>query len=388
MTAIFWFLVAVAAATVFGYGFAVLLLAALRPSKALPPAAPLRVTVLIAAHNEADCIATKLADVLAQDVGAHTLSVVVVSDGSTDRTAEIVRACPDPRVRLVEIREHAGKIAALNRALAGIVGDVVIFSDANSRLVPGALAALLRPFADPGVGGVCGAPAIAKTRGGWLGGAEQVYWRYDNALKLAESRLGGAVSATGSLYAVRRAVLTGAIPTSVADDFYISTQVVAAGLRLAFEPAAVCIEAVSHQTRREFGRRVRSTERGWRGLLLMRRLLNPARTGAYAVQLFFHKVLRRMVPFLLAALLVVSGALAPQHWFYATVFGTQLAFYGVALAALMLPAARRLPGASLVFFFVETQVAMALGLARVALGLHSSRWTPVRDASSPISHGS
>lgn len=379
MTILFWSLLALLLIIVAGYGLVLISVAALRPRPVLPPEAPLRVTVLIAAHNEEGCIADKLRNVLDQDTGSHEVAVVVVSDGSTDRTADIVRGCGDRRVSVIDIREHVGKIPALNRALTAIGGDVVIFSDANSLLVPGAVRALLRPFADPRIGGVCGAPAIV-TRSGWLARAEHLYWRYDNALKLAESRLGGTVSATGSLYAVRRAVLTQPIPASVADDFHISTQVVAAGLRLDFAPMAQSLEEVSGQTRREFGRRVRSTERGWRGLLTMRRLLNPARTGLYAVQLLFHKGLRRMVPLLLAALLVVSALLAPQHWVYAVALLSQLALYGMALAALLWPAARRLPGASLAFFFTETQVAMALGLARVALGLHSRRWTPVRDS--------
>lgn len=383
MEVLFWILVAAILAVVAGYGLAILLLAAMRRPVPLPQEQPLRATVLIAAHNEAGCIGDKLANVLAQDIGPHALSVVVVSDGSTDGTPDAARRLGDARVRVIEIVEHAGKIPALNRALGEIGGDVVIFSDANSHLAPGALRALLRRFADPGVGGVCGAPAVAKARSGWLGAAEHAYWRYDNALKQAESRLGGTVSATGSLYAVRRSVLTGPVPASVADDFYISTQVVAGGQRLDFAPEAICVEPVSGQTRREFGRRVRSTERGWRGLLMMRRLLNPARTGGYAIHLLFHKLLRRMMPFLLAGLLVVSALLAPLHPFYAAAFAGQAAFYGIALAALLWPPARRLPGATLAIFFVGAQVAMAIGLLRVAIGRHSGRWTPVRDT--PVS---
>jgi cellulose synthase/poly-beta-1,6-N-acetylglucosamine synthase-like glycosyltransferase len=378
MSVLFWGVLALLFLIIAGYGLGMIALAALKPAAIPRPEAPLRVTVLIAAHNEASCIADKLRNVLDQDAGPHEVSIMVACDGCSDGTAEIVRTFGDPRVRLVELTEHGGKVAAMNRALASIGGDVVVFSDANSMLMPNALRALLRPFADPAVGGVCGAPAVV-TRSGWLGKAEHLYWCYDNALKQAEARLGGAVSATGSLYAMRRVLLTGAVPPSVADDFHISTQAVVAGLRLDFAPMAACLEEVSPQTKREFGRRVRSTERGWRGLLVMRRLLNPLRTGGYAVQLLFHKVLRRMVPLLLLLLLAASVALAGEHWVYAVALAGQSALYGVALAAALWPAARRLPGASLAFFFTETQVAMALGLARVALGLHSSRWTPVRD---------
>jgi cellulose synthase/poly-beta-1,6-N-acetylglucosamine synthase-like glycosyltransferase len=380
METLFWFVVALGAVTVAGYPVAIIAIAAVLPARREPPAPPLRATLLIAAHNEEACIGAKLDNALAKDVAPHRLSIVVVADGCTDRTAEIVTAYQDPRVALFDAGEHLGKIAAMQRALEHVDSDVVIFSDANSLFAPGALAALLGGFTTPQVGGVCGALAIARRGSGWLGKAENLYWWYDNALKQAESRLGGAVSAQGSLYAVRRDLL-GTVPLSVADDFFISTQVVAAGKRLRFEPKAVTVEPVSNNTRGEFGRRVRSTERGWRGLLTRRALLNPFRTGAYAVQLLFHKVLRRMVPLMLALALVLSALLAPQHWIYAMALAGQAVFYGIALGALAWPPLRRLPGATVAFFFVETQVAMALGLSRVALGLHSRRWTPVRDAS-------
>ncbi len=378
MTMLFWSLVALVAIIVAGYGAAIIVVAAALPRRRRPPAPPLRATLLIAAHDEESCILDKMANVLAQDVGQHRLSVVVVSDGSTDRTADLARGCDDPRISVVEIRQHVGKIPALHHALQDIGGDVVIFSDANSQFAPGALRALLDAFGDPEIGGVCGALAISRRRSGWLGLAEQMYWRYDNALKRAESRLGGAVSAQGSLYAVRRHLLM-EVPPSVADDFYISTAVVAQGQRLLFEPAAVTFEAVSNNTRGEFGRRVRSTERGWRALLSRRQLLNPWRTGFYAIQLLFHKALRRMTPLLLAAILLLSIPLAQQHWVYAAILLLQATFYGIAAGAALWPRVRRLPGASLAFFFVGTQVAMGIGLARVALRMHSRGWKPVRD---------
>jgi cellulose synthase/poly-beta-1,6-N-acetylglucosamine synthase-like glycosyltransferase len=380
MEILFWGLAALVFIVIFGYGGAIVALAAVLPKK--PPVAPpesLRATLLIAAHNEEACIADKLRDALSQEVGPHRLSVCVVSDGSTDRTVGRVSEIGDPRISVIDIPQHVGKATALNTALATIDADVVVFSDANSRLAPGALAALLRHFGRPEVGGVCGTLAIARERSGWLGWAENLYWRYDSALKQAESRLGGVVSAQGTLYAVRRHLI-GTVPLSVADDFFISTEVVARGHALAFEPTALAIEEVSNDTRREFGRRVRSTERGWRGLLMRRALLNPARTGFYAVHLLFHKVLRRMMPVPLGLLFLVSAALATEAVVYALAFAAQAAFLCLAAAPMLVPAARRLPGSSMAFFFIETQVAMALGLTRVALGRHSTRWNPVRSA--------
>ncbi len=379
MTSVFWMIIALAAFVMVGYGLVIILLERLLGRQRRPEAIPLNATVLIAAHNEERCIGQKLRNILNQDVGSHCLRVVVASDGSVDRTADIVRSFSDPRVCLVDVREHVGKIPAMNRALEQIDCDVVVFSDANSELVPGALNALLAWFADPEVGGVCGAPSICMRGSGWLGWAERWYWRYDNRLKQAESRLGGAVSAQGSLYAVRRALI-GSVPDTVSDDFFISTQAVAAGQRLAFEPDAVAVEAVSNNTRNEFFRRVRSTERGWRGLLMRRNLLNPWRTGFYAIQLLVHKVLRRMMPVMLAIMLPISIMLAGDHWIFAAALLAQVVLYGLAIIALLWPTARRMPGASIAFFFVETQIAMAWGLARVALGKHSRHWKPARDA--------
>jgi cellulose synthase/poly-beta-1,6-N-acetylglucosamine synthase-like glycosyltransferase len=378
MTLLFWSLLAAIFVATAGYGLAILALSALLPRRPAPEVPALDATVLIAAYNEEACIGAKIVDILSQDTGPHRVSVCIASDGSTDRTAEIARSFRDPRVSVVEVHEHLGKIAALNRAMERIGADILVMSDANSQLDPGALRALLDRFGDPDVGGVCGAPRVAVGRSGWLGLAEHLYWAYDNALKLAESRLGGTTSAQGSLYAVRRSLI-GPVPLSVADDFFISTQVVAAGKRLVFEPKAITTETVSQNTKGEFRRRIRSTERGWRGLLMRRALMNPLRHGAYALQLFFHKVLRRFVPFLLLGLFAVSGLLASSHWVYAAFFLAQACLYGLALAVAAVPAARRIPGASFAFFFVETQLAMALGLVRVALGLHSRSWKPVRD---------
>jgi len=379
MIVLFWTLVAAIFMATIGYGLLLLALAALVPRRSAGTRAPpLDATVLIAAYNEESCIGAKIVDVLSQDPGAHRIAVCVVSDGSDDRTAEIARSFTDPRVSVVELPEHLGKIAALNIALERIGGDVVIMSDANSRLAPGSLRALLDRFDSPRIGGVCGALRVAVSRSGWLGRAEQLYWTYDNALKAAESRLGGTTSAQGSLYAVRRDLI-GAIPLSVADDFFISTQAVASGRRLVFEPKAVATESVSSSTRGEFYRRVRSTERGWRGLLMRRQLLNPFRYGPYAVQLFFHKFLRRFVPFLLVALFAVTAFLADRGPGFAVFLGAQLAFYALAACVALAPPIRGVPGLSVAFFFVETQIAMAMGLIRVATGLHSRSWKPVRD---------
>jgi cellulose synthase/poly-beta-1,6-N-acetylglucosamine synthase-like glycosyltransferase len=282
-------------------------------------------------------------------------------------------------VKLIDIAEHHGKISALNVALGRIDGDIVVFSDANSRIREEALARMLRHFGDPEVGGVCGRPAVVQRRMGALGRAEDLYWRYDSALKEAESRLGGATSAQGTLYGVRRTLVT-RLPDAVADDLVMSLRVVAQGFRLVFEPEAVAEESVTDKVAKEFNRRVRSTERGWRGLMMMRQLLNPARYGIYALQLFSHKVLRRLTPFLLALFCAVTMLLLNAGWAFLVIGLVEILLILWLALALALPGrARLVPGSSMILFLAMSHAAMALGVCRYYLGHRSDRWTPVRE---------
>lgn len=379
---LFWILVSLILYSLFGYGLIWTALAALFGRKGASHGSeqPLRATVVIAARNEAATIAQKLRGLLAQDTGTHSLDVLVVSDGSNDDTLAQAQSLGAPNVTAFQTPSHGGKAQALNAGLARVDCDVVIFSDANSILAEGALRALLRHFADPNVGGVCGQPEpIRSRRSGWLAGAEQLFWTYDSRLKMAESALGGAVTAQGTLYAMRRDLLPAKVPEAMADDFYISVQVPAAHKRLVYEPRAIAREEVTPQTGPEFMRRVRSTERGWRGIMNMKRLLNPFQHGLYAVQLFSHKTLRRLVAFLLPLLFVINVAVLDHGIVYQLLFAAQLLIYLMALAALCLPAALRLPGAKICLFFVMGHAAMALGIVRVMRGVKSQRWSPVRN---------
>ena len=376
MSAVFWTCLGLIAFSLFGYGLLWSALARVWPARAPVPETAQRATMLIAARNEAADIGDKVASVLAQDTGPHELRVLVVSDGSDDGTCAVARAAGagDPRLEVIETPDHGGKAAALNRGLSMIgPGRIVLFSDANSRLRPGALRALLAPFGDAGTGGAIGQLDIPD-RGGLMDRAERLFWRYDNALKRAEDRIGGTVSAQGTLYAVRRD-LVGTVPPDMADDLFVSLGVVARGARLAFAPDAIAEETITTQTGREFGRRVRSTERGWRGLMHYARLMNPAVTGFYAPQLFFHKFLRRMVAFLLPLMLVANLFVLGDGPVYALALAGQAAVYGGALAAL---AGLRFPGASATVVFTVGHVAIAWAIVRWACGVRSTRWSPVR----------
>lgn len=236
------------------------------------------ISVVIAAHDEATSIGPKLHSVLDADYPVDLVEVIVASDGSADGTPEA--AAIDPRVRVL-VLPRVGKAAALNAAITASRQDVLVFTDANSRFAPDALRKIVRPLADPEVGGVAGdqryeppAAAASGLPGSGTVDGERRYWDFDRILKEAESAGGNVIGATGALYAVRRE-LVGTVPEGVTDDFTTSTGVIEQGHRLVFAGDATVFEPVAASTDAEFRRKVRVMTRGLAAVAYRRRLLDP-----------------------------------------------------------------------------------------------------------------
>lgn len=383
MEALFWTAAILLFYSLAGYGLILLALSRLRSGRT-PPArtGPLpSVSFLVAAYNEAPVIAEKIRNTLSLETGGADVEVVIVSDGSDDGTAAIARGIGDPRVTVLE-PGRLGKANALAHGLKRCTGDIVVFSDANAMLTPGTLPAMLRHYADPEVGGVCGEITVKDRSGGsatGIGGAESLFWRYDQALKHAESHLGGAISAQGSVYSLRRSLARPPAP-GCTDDFVISVGAVAEGYRLVFEPGASTVETVTESVGSEMRRRIRSSERGWRSLMRNAGLMNPLRHGWYAWQLFSHKLMRRLNPLFLLVLLISNLALMDDGWLYLVTGLGQIAFYAAAVAGLALPRLRRIKPIALAAFFTLAHVALSIGILRCMTGRTSTLWTPARDA--------
>ena len=377
---LFWVCLTLLLYAIVGYPLCLLLFARLFGRDAsLDGSGPKSFTFLIAAYNEEASIRQKVENSLAlAELGGFDVQVIVVSDGSTDRTVEQVNSVSDERVHLVELEGRSGKALALNRILPLATNEIVIFTDANSLVAPGALEALTEQFSDRSVGGVCGEITVDVAKSGAIGKGEGFYWIYDHAMKRAETRLGGAVSAQGSFYAIRREFL-GPFRPDCADDFYNSVRVVAMGSRLAFEPRVRAVEPVTEGAKREMNRRIRSTERGWRALLSYKSLLNPVTHGWYAWQLLSHKLLRRLTPFLLLFLFLLNLALIKDGVGYAVFACMQIGIYAVVAIAALSLRARKLPVVRQLFFFAMSNLAMAMGLIYYMTGRKSTIWNPVRE---------
>ncbi len=347
------------------------------------------VSVIIAAYNEAAGIAARVENLLGLDYPPERLEVVIASDGSTDGTDAIVRRYEGPRVKLLALPRQ-GKAPTLEAAVAASGGEILVFSDANSMFAPDAIRALVRPLADPEVGGVAGNQRYKDARQATGAAAgESGYWRFDRWLKRSQSQGGSAISATGAIYAIRRGLFQG-VPVGVTDDFAVSTRVIAQGYRLVFAPDAVAFEPVASTSGIEFGRKVRIITRGLRGVGVMRELLDPRRHGFYAVQLFSHKVLRRLMVFPLAVLALTGPLLWSQGRFYQLVTLAQVGFYGLALGGGLLVwlgrGGTRLGRLKLVcvpFFFCMVNLAALVAVWNLARGYRIERWEPARPSGAP-----
>jgi cellulose synthase/poly-beta-1,6-N-acetylglucosamine synthase-like glycosyltransferase len=287
----------------------------------------------------------------------------------------------DPRhVRVLDLPRR-GKAAALVAGAGEARGDVLVFTDANTVFHRDALRALVSNFDDPEVGGVAGHTTyLVGDATESAGRGEGLYWRYDTWLKRLESMTGSVVSAHGGMHAVRRELFRGVEDPAVTDDFAISTSVVAQGKRLVFEPRALGFEQPMASTGSEFHRRVRLMTRGLRGVLLRRELLNPLRTGFYAVAFASRKVLRRVLPLTFPLLLIASLALARDSAGYALFAAAQvLVLCAAALGwALRRTPAARSPFLYAPFFFLMANVASVAALWNVARGRRVERWSPQR----------
>jgi cellulose synthase/poly-beta-1,6-N-acetylglucosamine synthase-like glycosyltransferase len=339
-----------------------------------------RVSLVICAYNEAASIGRTLENALAQGLASERLEILVASDGSTDRTESIARSFAGQGVRVLALPRR-GKIPTLNAAIAEARGEILVFSDANSELAPGALAALLAPFADPEVGAVAGDQRYADKRSaGEDSEAERFYWGSDRVLKRWHAAAGSAISATGSLHALRRE-LCEVVPPGVTDDFFLSTCAIARGRRLVFAEDAVAVEAPASSTLAELRRKRRIMMRGLRAVWLRRALLDPRRTGFYAVQLFTHKVLRRLVALPVLAV-AISAPLALPRSLGALVAAGELC--ALAIAALGWLRARDLAPLprvfALAYFAVAAQLAGLAACLDLLRGRSVDRWEPARAA--------
>ncbi|MCU7930678.1 MAG: glycosyltransferase family 2 protein [Candidatus Thiodiazotropha sp. (ex Codakia rugifera)] len=286
------------------------------------------VSILLPVHNESAVIEEKLNNILKLDYPKNLIEIIIVSDGSTDNTLEIVENYKsDITIKTKNVPDQKGKANALNEGLQLIDTDIVVYTDASIMLEEDALKNILQPFKIQNIGCVSGEDHIIGSKGG-----EGLYGQYELFLRNKESKIDSIVGASGSFYA-QRSNLVMPFEEGLAPDFLSVLNTVEAGFRAITEPSAIGIMSASTSTSKEFDRKVRTLLRGMTALFSRIRLLNPIRFGWFSVFLFSHKIMRWLVPFFLILLLTSSLVLA-DYLFYYVVFIAQILFYALGVSAI------------------------------------------------------
>lgn len=378
----FWIFATLVVYVFAGYPAVLFLYSRLRPEPSFErPGTTPSVTLLISAFNEEECIAAKIENSLALDYPRKSLKIVVISDKSDDRTDEIVESYADRGVELLRMEERGGKTLGLNAGVEDSDSEIVVFSDANAMYRSDAIWALVTPFTDDNVGAVVGESTYSDAEED-SGESESLYWKYETAIKVLESRASSVVGGDGAIYAVRRDLYK-PMAADVLSDFVNPLQVVEQGYRCIYEPAAISVEEVAGSYEKEFKRKVRIVNRAWRATMKMRLLLNTLQYGTFAWQFISHKLLRWLVPVLLVLVLALNVLLLGTHSIYSVLFGLQIVFYNLALAGAVLRERINLPFILYVpYYFCLVNIASWRGIVEAYKGKTYTTWSTAREDSS------
>lgn len=334
-------------------------------------------TIVITAYNEEKNIDAKIRNVLDLDYPPALLEVMVVSDASSDRTDDLVRQHASNGVKLLRVEGRVGKTACQNFAITQARGEIVVFTDATTRINPDALALLVQNFVDPDVGCVAGFLVYrGKSRDiTSRGGAS--YWNFEIALRCAESRLSTLIGVSGCLYAVRRSAYRPIAPMLIS-DFVIAMRMREQGLRTVLDRRAVCVEETLDRFHHEFSMRVRVALRTLHALLTERRFLNPFADPVYAWQLWSHKLLRYASPYFILLILASCVVLA-DHPFYRAALVAHFAVIVAGITGVLLHANELRWGLlSAPYYFLLTNLASLIATLRFFRGDRIVTWNPIR----------
>ncbi len=331
------------------------------------------VTLIIAAYNEERVIEVKIRNSLEMDYPKEQLRILVVSDGSTDSTPQIVQRFQDQGVQSLHEPARRGKTAALNRAVACATSDIVVFSDANNMFEKNALRELVRHFNDPRVGGVCGLKQIYDSSERESSQGDSLYWKYESAIKESESRLGSITNADGEIFAIQRRLYQPVDDTVINDDAEITFILIKKGYRVLYERRAVSYEHASIRIEDDFYVKVRMVSGGFQTVARYWAFLLPPRSW-FAFSFLSHKVLRWLAPEFMILIATSSLWLVSRPFFLGMVI-LQGIFYLLAFIGWF---AREGMGRSTIFyvpFYLCTMNLAALrGLWRFIAGTQTTQW--------------
>lgn len=371
---LFWSAIALVIYTYIGYPVQLWLTSRLLPKPVQRGVQTPEVVMIVVGHNEAHRIEAKIRTCLNQDYPADKLSVLVVSDGSTDRTHDIVNGFNDARVQLLACPNRRGKAACLNDGVAHTQAPIIVFTDARQRLHPQAVAKLVANFADPSIGAVSGELEFEQDDGTPFAEGIGAYWLYEKFIRNREALTGSVVGVTGALYAIRRQCFNAIPAETILDDVAIPMLAAMQGWRISFESGAMAYDAPSSDAAKEKIRKVRTLAGNFQLISLFEGLLNPWRNPLWG-RFVAHKMLRLACPVALLVALLSHSVLAwAEPGFYRWSWFVHMIGYIALLAALAIPALQRNKILRLAVTFAHLNVFVVLGFLSFMTQKQSHLW--------------
>ena len=337
-----------------------------------------QVALIVAAFNEEDYIRDKIINTRELDYPADKLEVIFVTDGSSDKTPDIVREYSF--IRLLHQPERKGKIAAVNRAMAFVQSPLVVFCDANTMLNPECIREIVKHYSDPKVGGVAGEKKIlARGADTAAAAGEGLYWKYESTLKKLDSELYSTMGAAGELFSVRKDLLDHVPEGTIIEDFVQSLKLCIKGYVVRYEPNAFAAEAPSSSIKEEMKRKVRICAGAFQAMVLLKELFNVFKYPVVSFQFISHRILRWTIcPIALVTLLLSNIILVitdSNNVFYQVVLALQGLFYLLAVTG-WIYASRDIKVKALYipFYFLFMNISVFMGFNRFIRNKQTVLW--------------
>ncbi len=363
MNLLFWLCLAQVAYAYFGYAAWLWVLVQLNRRPILGGPSTPTVSIIIAARNEEATLPIKLANLTRLDYPSEKLQVIVVSDGSTDRTASILtQHCS--AIEPIILDKSNGKAFALNEGVKNAAGDILVFLDARQSVDVDAIAELVWCFADSSVGAASGELLLESDSSAGASDALGIYWKLEKVVRKLESASGSVIGVTGAIYAMRRELFTQIPLGTTLDDLFVPMHVALRGKRVVFQPSAIARDRIFSDRGKEFSRKVRTLTGNYQLLQAAPWLLSAANPLLF--RFISHKLLRLLVPLSLILMLVASGV--SRGIAYRGIFWLQVLFYALAAIGMARPSAKKFKPVAVASTFVMLNLAAALAFYNFAAG--------------------
>ncbi len=328
---------------------------------------------IITAFNEEKQIEAKLLNTLEVEYPADKLEILVASDGSTDKTNDIVQRYASQGVRLVHVEERKGKENAQKSAIQSAKGEILVFSDVSTKIEKQALHIIAKRFQDPQIGAISSEDRFISADGSVAG--EGAYVKYEMWLRQLEGSVKSLVGLSGSFFSARKEICQD-WDITVPSDFNTALNCYSKGFIAISEPELLGYYPNLKDETKEYQRKVRTVIRGIAALFSRLDVLNPSKFGLFAFQIFSHKLMRWVVPWFLLLTAISNLLLLNQGLIYQLLFLGQLAFYGAAMAGRLSAKARQNALVKIPYFFVQVNIAIAHATLQFMSGKRVTTWAP------------